>query len=196
MTDPKHATMAFNPNPYGQQQHYIQQQLQTPAPTMGHASPPNDYVSGEQYRYALANFVSTLFFFSLFCFVFLSVFFKRIAHEKVESQRQQLEEQERQVAQLRQRISVLEGGDDQGAWQRLGQRAGGSSVDDFSIKVCAASCVRVRELTVVHEERGFTTGETDQSMGRRCHSISARSSGRDTRCRLCRHPWLRSSRSQ
>jgi hypothetical protein len=46
-----------------------------------------------------------------------------------------MEEQERQVAQLRQRISVLEGDDDQGKWQKTGQKAGGSSVDDFSIKV-------------------------------------------------------------
>jgi len=75
-------------------------------------------VSGEQYRYALTNF--------------------RIAHEKVETQRQQLEEQERQVAQLRSRISVLEGGDDQGKWQKVGQKAGGSTVDDFSIKNTAS----------------------------------------------------------
>ena len=60
---------------------------------------------------------------------------QRIAHEKVESQRQQLEEQERQVALLRQRITVLEGGDEQDRRQTMGQRAGGSSVDDFSIKV-------------------------------------------------------------
>jgi hypothetical protein len=52
----------------------------------------------------------------------------------VERQRQQLEEQERQVALLRQRIAVLEGGDDQGM-AKTNQRQGGSSVDDFSIKV-------------------------------------------------------------
>ncbi|KAF9041981.1 hypothetical protein BDZ89DRAFT_1128670 [Hymenopellis radicata] len=52
--------------------------------------PPQDVVSGEQYRYALTNF--------------------RIAHEKVEEQRHQLEQQERQVAELRARISLLEGG--------------------------------------------------------------------------------------
>ncbi|KAF8519552.1 hypothetical protein JB92DRAFT_2710510 [Gautieria morchelliformis] len=83
-----------------------------------HSAHTVDTVSGEQYRYALANF--------------------RIAHEKVESQRQQLEEQERQVALLRQRITVLEGGDDQDRWQKLGQKAGGSSVDDFSIKNAAS----------------------------------------------------------
>ncbi|KAJ6512841.1 hypothetical protein C8R45DRAFT_961538 [Mycena sanguinolenta] len=61
----------------------------------------------EQYQYVLQNF--------------------RIAHEKVEEQRMQLEEQERQVAQLRARIDLLEGGS--------GLRMpGGNSVDDFSIK--------------------------------------------------------------
>ncbi|GJJ09589.1 hypothetical protein Clacol_003812 [Clathrus columnatus] len=79
---------------------------------------PGDFVSGEQYRYALANF--------------------RIAHEKVESQRKQLEEQERQVAQLRERIATLEGDDDQSRWQKIGEKAGGSSVDDFSIKNTAS----------------------------------------------------------
>ncbi|KIJ51461.1 hypothetical protein M422DRAFT_58943 [Sphaerobolus stellatus SS14] len=103
-------------NPYGQQFSHSP----SPSHSLGHTSPPvqGDIVSGEQYRYALANF--------------------RIAHEKVESQRQQLEEQERQVAQLRQRIAVLEGGDDQAKWQKLGQKAGGSSVDDFSIKNTAS----------------------------------------------------------
>ncbi|KAG5635436.1 hypothetical protein H0H81_011256 [Sphagnurus paluster] len=57
----------------------------------------------------------------------------RIAHEKVEQQRLQLEEQERQVAQLRARIAVLEGGP---VVQRQG--AGGSTVDDFSIKNAAS----------------------------------------------------------
>jgi len=114
--------MAYNQNihpnnPYGQHQ-----QVHSPAPSIlsGHTSSglSADVVSGEQYRYALANF--------------------RIAHEKVESQRQQMEEQERQVAQLRQRISILEGEDDQGRWQKIGQKAGGSSVDDFSIKNTAS----------------------------------------------------------
>lgn len=68
-----------------------------------------DVVSGEQYRYALTNF--------------------RIAHEKVEQQRQQLEEQERQVAQLRARIALLEGVPDA---QRINKSA--NTVDDFSIK--------------------------------------------------------------
>lgn len=80
--------------------------------------PLYDQVSAEQYRYALQNF--------------------RIAHEQVEKQRQQLEEQERQVALLRQRIAVLEGGDNQGL-AKTNQRQGGSSVDDFSIKVTLMS---------------------------------------------------------
>ncbi|KAJ4477341.1 hypothetical protein J3R30DRAFT_3290858 [Lentinula aciculospora] len=71
-----------------------------------------DVVSGEQYRYALTNF--------------------RIAHEKVEEQRAQLEEQERQVAQLRARIALLEGGP-----AAVVSRSG-NSVDDFSIKNAAA----------------------------------------------------------
>jgi hypothetical protein len=59
---------------------------------------------------------------------------QRIAHEKVEEQRRQLEEQEKQVALLRARIALLEGtaNDEQ---QESGNH-GGSSVDDFSIKVC------------------------------------------------------------
>ncbi|KAJ7145151.1 hypothetical protein C8R43DRAFT_1088788 [Mycena crocata] len=61
----------------------------------------------EQYQYVLTNF--------------------RIAHEKVEEQRVQLEEQEQQVAQLRARIELLEGGSGL-------QIPGGNSVDDFSIK--------------------------------------------------------------
>ncbi|KAJ7126675.1 hypothetical protein C8R44DRAFT_779225 [Mycena epipterygia] len=61
----------------------------------------------EQYQYVLTNF--------------------RIAHEKVEEQRIQLEEQEQQVAKLRARIELLEGG--------AGiQAPGGNSVDDFSIR--------------------------------------------------------------
>jgi hypothetical protein len=60
---------------------------------------------------------------------------QRIAHEKVESQRQQLEEQERQIAMLRERIAVLEGEDHGRADGRVKQ--GGTSVDDFSIKVSA-----------------------------------------------------------
>ncbi|KAJ6561992.1 hypothetical protein B0H19DRAFT_1210041 [Mycena capillaripes] len=61
----------------------------------------------EQYQYVLQNF--------------------RIAHEKVEEQRMQMEEQEQQVAQLRARIELLEGGSGL-------QMPGGNSVDDFSIK--------------------------------------------------------------
>ncbi|EJD48869.1 hypothetical protein AURDEDRAFT_135818 [Auricularia subglabra TFB-10046 SS5] len=78
-----------------------------------------DYVPGEQYRYALANF--------------------RIAHEKVESQRSQLEEQERQIAMLRARISKLEGSDTQRPYTGVG---GSTSVDDFSIKNAASALER------------------------------------------------------
>jgi len=74
--------------------------------------PPPDVVSGDQYRYALSNF--------------------RIAHEKVEQQRIQLEEQERQVAAMRLRIQLLEGGVDPRT------KHGGSSIDDFSIKNSAS----------------------------------------------------------
>ncbi|KZV90608.1 hypothetical protein EXIGLDRAFT_720208 [Exidia glandulosa HHB12029] len=78
-----------------------------------------DVVPGEQYRYALANF--------------------RIAHEKVESQRTQLQEQERQIALLRQRIGRLEGADDSRSATATG---GTSSVDDFSIKNAASALER------------------------------------------------------
>ncbi|KAF7319532.1 hypothetical protein HMN09_00292600 [Mycena chlorophos] len=61
-----------------------------------------------EYQYVLTNF--------------------RIAHEKVEEQRRQLEEQEKQVAQLRARIERLEGG------SGLQITAGSNSVDDYSIK--------------------------------------------------------------
>jgi len=54
----------------------------------------------------------------------------RIAHERVEQQRLQLEEQERQVATLRQRIKLLEGGPSQAQNQ--------DTVDDFSIKNAAS----------------------------------------------------------
>ncbi|CAL1717115.1 unnamed protein product [Somion occarium] len=76
------------------------------------ASPQQyDVVSGEQYRYALTNF--------------------RIAHEKVEEQRVQLQEQEKQIALLRERIALLEGTSHE-------SRQGGNSVDDFSIKNAAS----------------------------------------------------------
>ncbi|KAK7460380.1 hypothetical protein VKT23_009103 [Stygiomarasmius scandens] len=76
-------------------------------------APSQDVVSGEQYRYALTNF--------------------RIAHEKVEQQRLQLEEQERQVAQLRARIALLEGGTTPTKFGKAG-----NTVDDFSIKNAAS----------------------------------------------------------
>ncbi|PIL35429.1 hypothetical protein GSI_02156 [Ganoderma sinense ZZ0214-1] len=79
-----------------------------------------DVVSGEQYRYALTNF--------------------RIAHEKVEEQRVQLQEQEKQVALLRARIALLEG---TGQNSHLGvSKLGGNSVDDFSIKNAASGLER------------------------------------------------------
>ncbi|KAJ7649986.1 hypothetical protein FB45DRAFT_732143 [Roridomyces roridus] len=65
----------------------------------------------EEYQYVLTNF--------------------RIAHEKVEEQRKQLDAQEDQVAQLRARIELLEGGPGL-------PTPGGNSVDDFSIKNGAA----------------------------------------------------------
>ncbi|KAI9509806.1 hypothetical protein F5148DRAFT_996086 [Russula earlei] len=81
-----------------------------------------DHVSGEQYRYALTNFA--------------------IAHQKVEEQRAQLEEQERQIARLQERIAALEGSPF--AVQPLSgpRAAGGSSVDDFSIKNTASQLER------------------------------------------------------
>lgn len=46
-----------------------------------------------------------------------------------------MEEQEHQIALLRERVIRLEGGDeDKGSAARVGSK-GGSSVDDFSIKV-------------------------------------------------------------
>ncbi|KAI0303670.1 hypothetical protein B0F90DRAFT_1707956 [Multifurca ochricompacta] len=81
-----------------------------------------DHVSGEQYRYALTNFA--------------------IAHQKVEEQRGQLEEQERQIARLHARIAALEGSTT-GTQPLTGPRiAGGSSVDDFSIKNTASQLER------------------------------------------------------
>jgi len=77
-----------------------------------------DVVSGEQYRYALTNF--------------------RIAHERVEEQRIQLQEQEKQIALLRARINTLEGGN-----QGIKTKQGQSSVDDFSIKNSASKLERL-----------------------------------------------------
>ncbi|KAG5220729.1 Pentafunctional AROM polypeptide [Salix suchowensis] len=79
-----------------------------------------DVVSGERYRYVLTNFVCTV------------PHTQGIAHEKVEQQRQQLEEQERQVALLRSRIALLEGG------AGLKQDKRQNTIDDFSIKNAAS----------------------------------------------------------
>ncbi|KAJ2929363.1 hypothetical protein H1R20_g7717, partial [Candolleomyces eurysporus] len=96
---------------------YQQQQMingmQPQQPQQQQQQQQHDVVSGEQYRYALANF--------------------RIAHEKVEQQRQQLEEQEKVVAQLKGRISLLEGSS--GSMIR---GHNGNSIDDFSIKNAAS----------------------------------------------------------
>jgi hypothetical protein len=70
--------------------------------------------------------------------------FQRIAHDKVESQRQQLEEQERQVAALKARISLLEGGEDAGGRKPGTSNQGVSSVDDFSIRVRVMAIVLFR----------------------------------------------------
>ncbi|VDB85677.1 unnamed protein product [Peniophora sp. CBMAI 1063] len=77
-------------------------------------------VPAEQYRYALANF--------------------RIAHEKVEEQRGQLETQERQVAALRARVAQLEGS---ATGPPAPTRQGGSTVDDFTIKTSASKLERL-----------------------------------------------------
>ncbi|TFK74122.1 hypothetical protein BDN72DRAFT_886508 [Pluteus cervinus] len=105
--------MAYQQQPPGYQQGVPQQVLQAQGVPQQVVQQQADIVSGEQYRYALTNF--------------------RIAHEKVEQQRQQLEEQERQVAQLRARIALLEGSSEP---QRHGKS--GNTVDDFSIRNAAA----------------------------------------------------------
>jgi len=73
-------------------------------------------VSIDQYNYALTNF--------------------RIAHDEVEKQRRQLEEQERQVAVLRERIATLEG-NQLSRGPQVNNR-GTSSVDDQSIRHAAS----------------------------------------------------------
>jgi hypothetical protein len=65
-----------------------------------------------------------------------------IAHQKVEEQRAQLEEQERQIARLQARIAALEGTSSPGASLTGMRAAGGSSVDDFSIKNAASQLER------------------------------------------------------
>jgi len=99
--------MAYFPSQQQQLQHQQHQQQQV------QHQQQQDVVSGDQYRYALTNF--------------------RIAHEKVEQQRLQLEEQERQVAQLRARIALLEGGSN----PSMGNHKG-DTIDDFSIKNTAS----------------------------------------------------------
>lgn len=66
----------------------------------------------------------------------------RLAHEQVESQRRQMEEQERQIALLRERVIRLEGGGDDDGPSKANPR-GGSSVDDFSIKNAGANLERL-----------------------------------------------------
>jgi len=90
--------------------------------TMASPAPQQfDVVSGEQYRYALTNF--------------------RIAHEKVEEQRLQMQEQEKQVASLRARIALLEGTNQDGHGMRT-SLAQQNTVDDFSIKTAASKLER------------------------------------------------------
>ncbi|KAF8754163.1 hypothetical protein RHS01_06400 [Rhizoctonia solani] len=80
-----------------------------------------DVVPRQEYEYALSNF--------------------RIAHLKVAEQKTQLDEQERQISLLRARIALLEGGDDEP--KHTTNRAGGSSVDDFSIRNAASQLERL-----------------------------------------------------
>ncbi|KAH7342024.1 hypothetical protein B0J17DRAFT_649141 [Rhizoctonia solani] len=80
-----------------------------------------DAVPRQEYEYALSNF--------------------RIAHLKVAEQKTQLEEQERQISLLRARIALLEGGDEEP--KHTTNRAGGSSVDDFSIRNAASQLERL-----------------------------------------------------
>lgn len=58
---------------------------------------------------------------------------------KVAEQKTQLEEQERQISLLRARIALLEGGDDEES-RHTTNRAGGSTVDDSSIRVSQYLC--------------------------------------------------------
>ena len=62
---------------------------------------------------------------------------QRIAHEKVEEQRVQLQQQEKQVAELRARIATLEGREEKSSANASRNNQGGTSVDDWSIKVRA-----------------------------------------------------------
>lgn len=65
---------------------------------------------------------------------------QRIAHEKVEEQRGQLETQERQAAALRARVAQLEGSSN---GPPAPMRQGGSTVDDFTIKNSASKLERL-----------------------------------------------------
>lgn len=62
-----------------------------------------------------------------------------MAHEQVESQRRQMEQQEQQIALLRERVLRLEGGGDEVSPAKSSM--GNSSVDDFSIKVSLGTSV-------------------------------------------------------
>ncbi|KAF8643230.1 hypothetical protein AX16_009120 [Volvariella volvacea WC 439] len=98
---------------YQQQQPPMQYQQHPGQPQQIQQRLPQEVVPLEQYNYALTNF--------------------RLAHEKVEQQRQQLEEQEKLNAQLRARIALLEGGSEP---SRHGKA--GNTVDDFSIRNAAS----------------------------------------------------------
>ncbi|KZV64881.1 hypothetical protein PENSPDRAFT_639113 [Peniophora sp. CONT] len=97
-----------------------------------------DVVPGEQYRYALANF--------------------RIAHEKVEEQRTQLETQERQVAALRARVAQLEGSS---TGPPPPTRQGGSTVDDFTIKTSASKLERLLNRWAADTVRAASPADLD-----------------------------------
>lgn len=94
-------------------------------------------VPGDQYRYALTNFVRRTASFANTSNAHLRCLHRqRIAHEQVEQQRKQMEEQERQVALLRARIAALEGGGNAAPGQKpAGFNKSGSTIDDFTIKV-------------------------------------------------------------
>lgn len=62
----------------------------------------------------------------------------------------QLQEQEKQVAELRARIAALEGREDSFAVNRANEKKGGTSVDDWSIKVSAPFSMLIRMLNDRH----------------------------------------------
>lgn len=113
----------------------------------------------------------------------------------MEQQRRQLDEQERQVAQLRARIALLEGGINTSI-----SGLNGNTVDDFSIKVRrdlsfqGPECGRkyLPQLLTAHfpsPELCVSTRQTHQQMGRRCHSIATGTDATDGCRDHERHRW-------